>query len=158
MGESAFYCCSTLASVEIPAGVTSIGTAVFYECTGLTSVYMLSETPPSLGVDVFKGSSELVIYVPKGSLDTYRADSEWSKYNLIEFDATAIENVADDALSLAVIGGGIRLNAADGKMVAVYTVGGALVEKFDSYAGEEMILDKGVYIIRAGGESLKVRL
>ena len=100
MGESAFYCCSTLASVEIPAGVTSIGTAVFYECTGLTSVYMLSETPPSLGVDVFKGSSELVIYVPKGSLATYRADSEWSKYNLIEFDATAIENVADDALSL----------------------------------------------------------
>jgi hypothetical protein len=43
-------------------------------------------------------------------------------------------------------------------MVAVYSTGGALVEKIDCYAGEEITLDKGVYILRVGGKTVKVKL
>ncbi|MBP5510668.1 MAG: leucine-rich repeat domain-containing protein, partial [Kiritimatiellae bacterium] len=38
IGNSAFYCCTTLVSVTIPDSVTSIGTAAFQNCSTLTNV------------------------------------------------------------------------------------------------------------------------
>ena len=38
IGDSAFYVCTGLTSVNIPDSVTSIGIGAFYDCTGLTSV------------------------------------------------------------------------------------------------------------------------
>ncbi len=38
IGSWAFYGCSGLTSVTIPASVTSIGDAAFRDCSGLTSV------------------------------------------------------------------------------------------------------------------------
>ena len=80
--------------------------------------------------------------------------------NIVEFDPTGIEDVADeeDAPVIKVAAGGIQLTAAEGKAVAVYSTNGALVEKIDSYAGEEITLDKGVYIIRVGSKAVKVKL
>ena len=43
-------------------------------------------------------------------------------------------------------------------MVVIYTTGGALIEKIDSYTSEEITLDKGVYIIRKGNKAIKVNL
>jgi len=47
---------------------------------------------------------------------------------------------------------------ADCKAVAVYSTNGALVEKIDTYAGEEITLDKGIYIVRVGDKAIKVKL
>ena len=38
IGNAAFYGCTGLTSVTIPQGITTIGGSAFYECTGLTSV------------------------------------------------------------------------------------------------------------------------
>jgi len=38
IGESAFYGCSGLTSIEIPSSVTSIGSSAFDGCSGLTSI------------------------------------------------------------------------------------------------------------------------
>ena len=38
IGDKAFYCCWSLASITIPDSVTSIGKGAFYCCSGLTSV------------------------------------------------------------------------------------------------------------------------
>ena len=40
IGEKAFYECTSLTSIEIPASVTSIGHLAFYCCTSLTGVYI----------------------------------------------------------------------------------------------------------------------
>ena len=50
------------------------------------------------------------------------------------------------------------LTAADGKTVSVYSINGALVEKIDSYASEEITLEKGVYILRVGSVTVKVKM
>ena len=50
------------------------------------------------------------------------------------------------------------MTAAEGKAVAVYSAGVALVEKIAVYEGEEIALDKGVYIIRVGEKAVKVKL
>ncbi len=42
IGNSAFYWCSGLTSVEIPSSVTSIGDEAFYGCSGLTAIQIPS--------------------------------------------------------------------------------------------------------------------
>jgi len=100
------------------------------------------------------------LYVPQGSLEAYKAADGWKEFkNIVEFDPTSIEDVTEeDAPAFEITAGGIQFTAAEGEAVAVYTTAGALVEKTDCYAGEEITLDKGVYIICVGDKAVKVRL
>ncbi|MBQ7713252.1 MAG: leucine-rich repeat domain-containing protein, partial [Clostridia bacterium] len=54
----AFYNCSMLTSITIPAGVTSIGSSAFYKCSGLTSV-TIPDSVTSIGSYAFRGCSGL---------------------------------------------------------------------------------------------------
>ena len=81
IGESAFYNCSNLTSINIPSGVTSIGGGAFQNCTSLISVTVKAENPPTLGADAFDSThSDLVIYVPSESVETYKLALGWSSY------------------------------------------------------------------------------
>ena len=81
IGNSAFYNCRALTSVTIPSSVTSIWDYAFRYCNSLTSVTVEATTPPTLGTDVFNNTTaDLVIYVPAGSVDTYKSASGWSAY------------------------------------------------------------------------------
>ena len=83
IGTTAFSGCSALTSIDIPSGVTSIVNSAFSSCSSLTSVTVEATTPPTLGTNVFDGThADLVIYVPAGSVDTYKAASGWSDYAL----------------------------------------------------------------------------
>ena len=77
----AFYNYSALTSVIIPSSITSIANYAFNGCRVLASVIVEATTPPTLGINVFSNTSNnLVIYVPAGSVDTYKAASGWSTY------------------------------------------------------------------------------
>lgn len=81
INTSAFNTCLALASLTIPSSVTSIGSQAFGYCSSLKSVYVLPETPPTLGGNAFtNGASDLVIYVPNGKLNDYQTASNWSTY------------------------------------------------------------------------------
>ena len=56
--DGAFSGCSSLISVTIGEGVTSIGNSAFYECSGLTSV-TIPGSVTSIGEDAFYGCSGL---------------------------------------------------------------------------------------------------
>ena len=156
--EYAFRGCSGLTSITIPNSVTSIGSSAFQYCYNLTKIYLLRKNPASIDNSVFP-HYDATLYVPQGSLEAYKAADVWGDFtNIVEFDATAIEDIEDDAPALKVTAGGIQFTDAEGKAVAVYTATGALVEKIDNYAGEEIALDKGVYIIRVGGKAVKIKL
>ena len=91
IGSGAFGGCSGLTSVTIPNTVTSIGDAAFYLCSGLTSVTVNSSTPPTLGSNVFNNThTNLKIYVPSASVDTYKSATNWSAY------ASIIQAIPDD--------------------------------------------------------------
>ena len=79
--SSAFSYCSALASITIPSSVTSIWNYAFSNCSALASVTVEATTPPTLGTNAFDGThADLVIYVPAGSVDTYKSASGWSTY------------------------------------------------------------------------------
>lgn len=99
--RNAFYDESTLESVVIPASVTEIGYLAFYNCTSLSTVYCKATTPPATYVynnqtwTPFDGNAAFRrIYVPEASVNSYRNDSDWSRY------ASAIKAEGDDSESV----------------------------------------------------------
>lgn len=161
IGAWTFRGCSALTSVVIGNSVTSIGEEAFDGCTGLTNIQLLSKTPPTVESGNFAESqyTDITLYVPVGSLETYQAADTWKNFwDIQEFDVTAIENIEEVTPAFEITSNGIQFTAADSKTVAIYTVAGALIEKVNSYASETITLDKGVYIIHIGEETTKVKL
>lgn len=84
IGSSAFASCSKLMSITIPCNVIEIAYSAFKGCTSLA--YMISEcvTPPSLGTDCFLNvSTDIPVFVPKGTIAAYKAASGWSMFTKI---------------------------------------------------------------------------
>ena len=76
-----FYNCDGLSDIELHDGITSIGQEAFRDCQSLYSVVCNATTPPTLGTNAFTNTnSDLKIYVPSSSVDTYKAASGWSTY------------------------------------------------------------------------------
>ncbi len=61
-------------------------------------------------------------------------------------------------VSLQINGNNISLSNANNNTVAIYSINGVLVKKIDKYAGEEITLEKGVYIVSVGDKAMKIKL
>lgn len=70
---------SGLTSVTLPSNLTTLGDYVFMGCLSLQKVYCQPTTPPTCGSLIFSNTaSSLIIYVPEGSINTYKNASNWS--------------------------------------------------------------------------------
>ena len=81
LGNYCFTNCYSLPSLTIPSSVTSIGSSCI---TGycLSKLYVKPTTPPTLSsTGSISGSSNLVIYVPTGTLSTYQNANVWSNFS-----------------------------------------------------------------------------
>ena len=81
IGSSAFQGCTSLTSITIPDSVTSIGRWIFYDCISLKEVYCKPTTPPTGTYSMFSNNaSDRIIYVPRESVEAYKAAKYWSDY------------------------------------------------------------------------------
>lgn len=79
IAANAFQGCGGLIRVEIPASVTSIEEGAFQGDSYMREYRLRPEIPPALNSTALTGiADDCVIYVPAGSLETYRADPNWS--------------------------------------------------------------------------------
>ena len=94
ISDYAFYGCSGLTSLNLPAGITEISNRAFQGCSGLTSIYVYAEKVPKIGSNVFGevDAKKCTLYVPMGTRDDYWL-SLFGDYfeNIVEFDATGID-------------------------------------------------------------------
>ena len=155
----AFQFCSNLASITIPGSVTMIEDYAFAACSKLASICMLGKTPPSACNFTDEQYANITLYVPEGSLEAYRNADKWKNFqNIQESGATGISNADAGNVAIEATANGISLSGAEGKAVAVYTANGTRVAYIGNYAGEEIALGNGVYIVQAGGNVMKVKL
>ena len=73
--------CTSLATITFPSTITTLHSETLRSCSSLQSVTFLSTTPPT-GVNAAYtfSSSTCPIYVPSGSVETYKTASGWSSY------------------------------------------------------------------------------
>ena len=101
ISRQAFYNCTAMKTIEIPASVTGIGQQALFNCTGLTSITCHAVTPPSTGAQCFaKISTSIPVYVPQGSAATYAEAGLWSFFTNFQemaaptvYDGTCGENM-----------------------------------------------------------------
>ena len=156
-----FEGCSSLANIVIGKGLAIIESEAFKGCPNFVSIYLEGTIPPIVYDDNFTKSHymDATVYVPIGSLSTYQTADTWKNFwDIQELDATGIEDVNANDIAIKVTANGIALFDADGKTVAIYSANGTRVANIDSYVGEEITLDRGVYIVRVGSNTLKVKL
>lgn len=167
IGNYTFWGCSSLASITIPENVTTIEWAAFSGCSNLQEIHSQAITPPTCGSDCFLrvNKSTCTLYVPKGSLDAYKAADGWKDFvNIVEEEYTGIEEVGADSAGQAVItacGNGIVVeNLPAGTAVTVYTLSGTVVyEGVASGSRTELTLPAGhLYLVKCGPTVTKVAL
>ena len=84
IGEKAFAQDSKLiGALTLPATLAEIGERAFYNCIGVDRYTIQAMTPPVLGDDVFKyANANTGFYVSCEALDAYKAAVGWSSLNL----------------------------------------------------------------------------
>ena len=95
IGSNAFSRCSGLTSLSLPSGIAEIGSGAFSGCSGLSSIYVYAEKLPKMGRNVFTDcdAKKCTVYVPKGTYDEYWLSEFGYFENIVEFDATSIDNI-----------------------------------------------------------------
>ena len=95
IGNYAFARCYGLTNLTIPSSVRSIGASAFVSCYGLNSIYVYSKRYPLLGVGAFDrcDTKNCIVYIPTGTYDYYKSSEIGYFENIVEFDATGINNV-----------------------------------------------------------------
>ena len=150
----------TLKTLTVGSNVTEIPGKTFYDCTNLESVYMRG-VPPIISDDTFSNTSFYIatLYVPEGTLAFYQAANIWKNFwNIQEYEPTSIEDVEADEVNFTITSNGISFSNADNTTICIYTINGILVEKIDKYTGEDIFLNKGIYIVSVGNKAMKIML
>ena len=74
--ESAFDGCKEMTSISLPSSLKQIHNYAFCGCDNLKEIYCKALTPPSINCYYNNFHDDMVIYVPKGTQETYREDCQ----------------------------------------------------------------------------------
>ena len=82
IGYGAFENATGLTSITLPSSVTTIGQHAFDHCTGLTTIIVESYDPPTIESNAFLNvnTENITVYVPCGSVNTYKNAAGWSSF------------------------------------------------------------------------------
>jgi len=108
IGKYAFMGCPGLTSVTIPSSVETIDNGAFNGCTGLTSVTIFAPSLKTYGEDAFKNNAfGRKIYVPSGSVDTYK--DGWSRF---DSNIEPLHYIIDEGKDVSILSKGTGKNVA----------------------------------------------
>ena len=149
-----------LRSVTIPKSVIIIENNAF-DCVDLTKVYSLASNPrKGVYYENSFGDNDVTLFVPYGSAYDYsRTTGWWSGFtNIVEVDMAGAEDaVADSDIAVRAEGGRIVITADD-VPYSVFTADGRTIATGRAAGTATVEAAPGLYIVRAGATTAKVRL
>ncbi|MCM1037552.1 MAG: leucine-rich repeat domain-containing protein [Bacteroides sp.] len=158
--DAAFSDCPSLKTITIPASVEWIGGSAFYN-TPLESIYSLASAPRMFkDLHAFNCSKDIPVYIPMGAKHYYLTSPGWWSYftNFVEIDMAGVDDaIASAGVSISAEGGRIVITADDAPYT-VYTTDGRTVATGRAAGTATVDAAPGLYIVRAGATSAKVRL
>ena len=151
-----------LEKVTFSQFVTSVADIGMYNAKNLKTVVVRGGTPPTITDDFFSFDqyNNATLYVPEGTTDTYAKATGWRYfYNIVEGMPTGVSQVESPAKTTVTAGDGcIMVSNAKGA-IQVYTPAGTLVKSATASGDAEITVPgHGVYIVKTGGETVKVSL
>ena len=169
---SAFSGCSGLTSVTIGSGVTSIGDNAF-DGADISTAISLIENPFRIDGKTSRSRTfsqntflNATLYVPKGTIDKYKATDGWKDFVFIEEgagggDTEGLSRCVTNAVLIQSEGGNIKVQGVDeGTQVNVYGINGTQAGSAISQSGAATIntnLQPGsIAIVKIGQKSVKV--
>ncbi len=142
IGNYAFYFCSSLKTLNIPASVEYIYQNAFAGCTSLTSINAQAATPPFIYNNTFPNYT-VPVNVPSGSREAYAAHDIWGQFTTINdgnvyyqlsvtadshgtvtYNTTAVENTTKTFDVKEGTDATLTLTPDDGYQLAMVTVNG----------------------------------
>ena len=161
---SAFESCSGLTSLTLSYHLKTIERDALYGCDALTSIYLTNSNPIVLDqFFIYDLSSEIMFYVPRGSLNEYLNADVWSGFfgQLKEWDVlTSLPNMNNQDVRIRVINGELIIDGVkEGSSVSVYSIKGLPIRKLTTTDSEEIRLplpSKGLWLVKVGNKTYKV--
>lgn len=99
IGKAAFYSCTALTEVTLPATIDTLYAQCFKNCSSLTKITMLADHPAILQHDngyeeYFDGTnSNLMFYVPAANFNAYKQSTYWVAKTIVQDKIRPIEDV-----------------------------------------------------------------
>lgn len=137
----AFSGCTNLQEVVVGDGVETIGDYAFGKCTAMTSLTSHNPVPPTCGTQALDDINkwDCTLYVPKASIDTYKAAPQWKEFFFFGEAPLGIDDINGElpgGIEIETVGGNaVRIGGADGHCVEVYGVDGRCEWRTASYDG-----------------------
>ena len=164
IGYWAFSGCLSLNYFEFGSRLQTIGAEAFSDCTKLAKLVCRSTNPPACGSQALNDINkwECILYVPNGSLSSYKNAAQWKEFFFIEEGfANGISNVKVSDFLIHSKGNQLIINNVDeGTAILVYDQTGKLVGSSKASAETTIInttLRSGdIGIVKIGDKSVKV--
>ena len=143
--------------------VTSVDDIGAHLASNLKTVIAHGQTPPVIADDFFSIAQykNTMLYVPEGASDKYKKAQGWQNFcNIVEEKLpTGISQTESQAkMNVTAEDGGIMVRNAKGA-IQVYTSTGLLIKNTTANGDVKITVpDNGVYIVKAGGETVKIAL
>ena len=140
--------------------VTSVARFGITACNNLTNITSLNTTPPIIDDNFFSDEqySTIKLNVPEGSISLYKQSKGWRHFYDND-EATSISQTESQAkMAVTADGGSIMVRNAKGAIL-VYTSAGSLIENVTANGDVKIAVpNHGVYVVKAGGETVKIAL
>ena len=113
IGSDTFEFCPNLNSITFPSSLTEIGPWALKGAYNLASITCKATTPPSIGSSAFSGvNSNIPVYVPTASVETYKTADGWSRFTNIQPIIIASGTCGDNLTWKLIDGGELVIEGA----------------------------------------------